>query len=170
MYVGPLKETTTHLSVFPNKGTPCGRENEGTRERSREEKQPKKNCPAHFSAVKNGTQMIIGNVLSLPDSLSDAGGKWFLAALDIDCWVWGLASSQVSFVPRLLGVGLSEFTSFLCTQKYVYCQYHTPVKRFSKTSDISSDHQECYGHVTKPLCHSSHFSARFIKTPTRGSQ
>ena len=35
--VGPLKETTTHLSVFPNKDTPCGRENEGTRgERSRD--------------------------------------------------------------------------------------------------------------------------------------
>ena len=34
MYVGPLKETTTHLSMFPNKDTPCGRENEGTQERS----------------------------------------------------------------------------------------------------------------------------------------
>ena len=29
MYVRPLKETTTHLSVFPNKDTPCGQENEG---------------------------------------------------------------------------------------------------------------------------------------------
>ena len=32
----PLKETTTHLSMFPNKDTPCGRENEGTQERSRD--------------------------------------------------------------------------------------------------------------------------------------
>ena len=36
MYVGPLKETTTHLSMFPNKDTPCGWENEGTQERSRD--------------------------------------------------------------------------------------------------------------------------------------
>ena len=35
-YVGPLKKTTTHLSVFPNKDTPCGWENEGTQERSRD--------------------------------------------------------------------------------------------------------------------------------------
>ena len=34
MYVEPQKETTTHLSMFPNKDTPCGRENEGTQERS----------------------------------------------------------------------------------------------------------------------------------------
>ena len=27
-YIGPLKETTTHLSMFPNKDTPCGQENE----------------------------------------------------------------------------------------------------------------------------------------------
>ena len=33
-YIGPLKETTTHLSVFPNKDTPCSRDNEGTQERS----------------------------------------------------------------------------------------------------------------------------------------
>ena len=33
-YIGPLKETTTHLLVFPNKATPCGWENEGTQERS----------------------------------------------------------------------------------------------------------------------------------------
>ena len=36
MYVRPMKETTTHLSMFPNKNTPCGRENEGTQERSRD--------------------------------------------------------------------------------------------------------------------------------------
>ena len=36
MYVGPLKETTTHLSMFPNKDTPCGLENEGIQERSRD--------------------------------------------------------------------------------------------------------------------------------------
>ena len=36
MYVGPLKETTTHLFMFLNKDTPCGRENEGTQERSRD--------------------------------------------------------------------------------------------------------------------------------------
>ena len=36
MYVRPLKETTTHLSMFPNKDTPCGRENEGIQERSRD--------------------------------------------------------------------------------------------------------------------------------------
>ena len=36
MYVRPLKETTTHLSMFPNKDMPCGRENEGTQERSRD--------------------------------------------------------------------------------------------------------------------------------------
>ena len=35
-YVGPLKKTATHLLIFPNKDTPCGRENEGTQERSRE--------------------------------------------------------------------------------------------------------------------------------------
>ena len=35
-YVGPLKKTTTHLSVFPNKDTPCGRKNGGTQERSRD--------------------------------------------------------------------------------------------------------------------------------------
>ena len=35
-YVRPLKETTTHLSVFPNKDTPCGRENEVIQERSRD--------------------------------------------------------------------------------------------------------------------------------------
>ena len=29
MYIRPLKETTTHLSMFPNKDTPCGWENEG---------------------------------------------------------------------------------------------------------------------------------------------
>ena len=34
--VAPLKETTTHVSMFPNKDTPCGRENEGTREMSRD--------------------------------------------------------------------------------------------------------------------------------------
>ena len=34
--VAPLKETTTHLSVFANKDTPCGRNNEGTWERSRD--------------------------------------------------------------------------------------------------------------------------------------
>ena len=34
MYIGPLKETTTHLSMFLNKDTPCGRENEGIQERS----------------------------------------------------------------------------------------------------------------------------------------
>ena len=33
-YVGPLKQTTTHLSMFPNKDTPCSRENEGIQERS----------------------------------------------------------------------------------------------------------------------------------------
>ena len=33
MYVGPLKETTTHLSMFLNKDTPCGRENEVIQER-----------------------------------------------------------------------------------------------------------------------------------------
>ena len=34
-YVGPLKETTTHLLVFLNKDTPCGQENKkGTQERS----------------------------------------------------------------------------------------------------------------------------------------
>ena len=32
--MGPLKETTTHLSVFTNKDAPCRRENEGTQERS----------------------------------------------------------------------------------------------------------------------------------------
>jgi len=36
MHVGPLKETTTHLSMFLNKDTPCGWENEGTQERSRD--------------------------------------------------------------------------------------------------------------------------------------
>ena len=36
MYVGPLKETTTHFSMFPNKDTPCCRENEGIQERSRD--------------------------------------------------------------------------------------------------------------------------------------
>ena len=35
-YVGPLKKTTTHLLVFPNKDTPCSWENEGTQERSRD--------------------------------------------------------------------------------------------------------------------------------------
>ena len=35
-YVRPLKDTTTHLSVFPNKDTPCGRENEAIQERSRD--------------------------------------------------------------------------------------------------------------------------------------
>ena len=35
MYVRPLKETTTHLLMFPNKDTPCGWENEGIQERSR---------------------------------------------------------------------------------------------------------------------------------------
>ena len=34
--VAPLKETTTHLSMFPNKGMPCSRENEDTQERSRD--------------------------------------------------------------------------------------------------------------------------------------
>ena len=34
--VAPLKETTTHLLMFPNKDTPCGQENECTRERSRD--------------------------------------------------------------------------------------------------------------------------------------
>ena len=34
--VAPLKETTTHLSMFPNKDMPCGRENECTRERLRD--------------------------------------------------------------------------------------------------------------------------------------
>ena len=34
--VAPLKETTTHLSMFLNKDTPCSRENECTRERSRD--------------------------------------------------------------------------------------------------------------------------------------
>ena len=34
MYVGPLKQTTAHLSMFPNKDTPCGWEKEGTQERS----------------------------------------------------------------------------------------------------------------------------------------
>ena len=34
MYVGPLKETTTHLSMFPNKDIPCGWENEVIQERS----------------------------------------------------------------------------------------------------------------------------------------
>ena len=29
--IAPLKETTTHLSMFPNKDTPCSRENECTR-------------------------------------------------------------------------------------------------------------------------------------------
>ena len=36
MYVRPLKDTTTHLSMFPNKNTPCGRENEGIQKRSRD--------------------------------------------------------------------------------------------------------------------------------------
>ena len=35
-YIRPLKETTTHLLMFPNKDTPCGGENECTRERSRD--------------------------------------------------------------------------------------------------------------------------------------
>ena len=35
-YVRPLKETTTHLSMFPNKDTPCGQENEVIQERSRD--------------------------------------------------------------------------------------------------------------------------------------
>ena len=34
MYIRPLKETTTHLLMFPNKDTPCGRENEVIQERS----------------------------------------------------------------------------------------------------------------------------------------
>ena len=34
MYVGPLKETTTHLSMFLNKDMPCSRDNEGIQERS----------------------------------------------------------------------------------------------------------------------------------------
>ena len=33
-YVRPLKETTTHLSMFLNKDTPCGWENEVIQERS----------------------------------------------------------------------------------------------------------------------------------------
>ena len=33
-YIGPLKETTTHLLVFPNKDTTCSWDNEGTQERS----------------------------------------------------------------------------------------------------------------------------------------
>ena len=35
-YVRPLKDTTTHLLMFPNKDTPCGRENECIWERSRD--------------------------------------------------------------------------------------------------------------------------------------
>ena len=35
-YIRPLKDTTTHLSVFLNKDMPCGWENDGTRERSRD--------------------------------------------------------------------------------------------------------------------------------------
>ena len=34
MYVRPLKDTTTHFSMFPNKDTPCGQENEVIQERS----------------------------------------------------------------------------------------------------------------------------------------
>ena len=34
MYVGPLKETTTHLSMFLNKDMSCGWENEVIQERS----------------------------------------------------------------------------------------------------------------------------------------
>ena len=33
-YVRPLKNTTTHLSKFANKDTPCGQENEDIQERS----------------------------------------------------------------------------------------------------------------------------------------
>ena len=33
-HVGPLNETTTHLSAFPNKDTPRSWEDDGTRERS----------------------------------------------------------------------------------------------------------------------------------------
>ena len=36
MYVRPLKETTTHLSMFPNKNMPCSQENEVIQERSRD--------------------------------------------------------------------------------------------------------------------------------------
>ena len=36
MYVRPLKETTTHLSMFPNKDTPWSWENEGIQERARD--------------------------------------------------------------------------------------------------------------------------------------
>ena len=35
-YIRPLKETTTHLSMFPNKDTPCGWENEVVQKRSRD--------------------------------------------------------------------------------------------------------------------------------------
>ena len=33
-YIRPLKETTTHLLMFPNKDTPCSWENEVIQERS----------------------------------------------------------------------------------------------------------------------------------------
>ena len=114
MYVRPLKETTIHLSMFPNKDTPCGRENESTQERSRDvlDVADKKETAFSFVLYKISDILLGRQMLQQYQTIGEIFFR-FCAKL---CW----KKPWVSLCSANAWIGCSKFSVRVCNTSDVH--------------------------------------------------